>query len=162
MGASFLFSLFSADVFCHPVLHPAKKMKHFEEYWDLEEQEAVLDLVKKVVWYFLLKFHSTQVWLKVTFEMTVLECYEKLYSSTIIPKKKSWAPAGKKRNHYLSDSDSEPEPQAPVMMSNWESEFNWYISTEEVVPEGMGVVEWWGVCIYSFLSSLSWHLHNLS
>ena len=72
MGVFFLFSLFGADVFCHPVLHLAKKMKHFKEHWDLEEREAILDLVKKVVWYFLLKFHSTQVWLKLTFKMTVL------------------------------------------------------------------------------------------
>ena len=55
------------------------------------------------------------------------------------------------RRRLSTDSDSEVAKTVPQAMpvSNWESEFNGYINTKEVVPEGMTMVEWWGVRVYS-------------
>lgn len=49
------------------------------------------------------------------------------------------------------DTDSEGEddenggsdPSKP-----WMAEFQRYMNTHDLVPEGMSIVEWWGVCIF--------------
>jgi hypothetical protein len=32
----------------------------------------------------------------------------------------------------------------------WLDKWNTYVNTNEVVPEGMGIVHWWGVCLPLF------------
>jgi len=42
------------------------------------------------------------------------------------------------------DSDGEAAPSDPT--KPWLTEFNLYATTHESVPDGMGIVRWWGVC----------------
>ena len=69
---------------------------------------------------------------------------------TSAPMKKG-SQARRRRRDRNNNSDSEDlvddhassDPSKP-----WLKEWNLYLQTHEVVPEGMGIVEWWGVCVY--------------
>lgn len=69
--------------------------------------------------------------------------------TTSAPKKGSQA--RRRRRDHDNDSDSEgrvndhpsSDPSKP-----WLEEWNLYLQTHEVVPEGLGIVEWWGVCVF--------------
>ena len=39
----------------------------------------------------------------------------------------------------------------------WLAEFNRYLNTHDILPEGMTVVKWWGVCNVRFLVSSCAH-----
>lgn len=55
-------------------------------------------------------------------------------------------------NHLnIDDTDSDSDDGANEMVdpSNpWLDEWNTYFNVNEVVPEGMGVVQWWGVRLF--------------
>jgi hypothetical protein len=53
-----------------------------------------------------------------------------------------------RRNIDDTDSDSEMEVAAGDPMKPWLHEWNTYIQTHEIIPEGMGIVRWWGVCTF--------------
>jgi len=57
----------------------------------------------------------------------------------------------KKSRHNIDDTDSEIEVAAVDPMKPWLDEWNTYIQTHEIIPEGMGLVRWWGVRIFSNL-----------
>ena len=49
----------------------------------------------------------------------------------------------------IDDTDSESDDgsnKAVDPSRPWLDEWNMYFNTHEVVPEGMGIVRWWGVC----------------
>jgi hypothetical protein len=49
----------------------------------------------------------------------------------------------------IDDTDSESDNggnEAVDPSRPWLDEWNTYFNTHEVVPEGMGIVRWWGVC----------------
>ena len=59
---------------------------------------------------------------------------------------------GRKKSHCHNiddtDSESETEMTAADPTKPWLNEWNTYIQTHEIIPEGMGIVRWWGVCIF--------------
>ena len=56
-------------------------------------------------------------------------------------------PASAQDSDYdMSDDDN----SAGDLMKPWLAEYQRYINTRDVVPEGMSLVEWWGVSLKSF------------
>jgi hypothetical protein len=57
-----------------------------------------------------------------------------------------------------SSDDEHPAAPTPISMPSeepWRREFNRYIKGEDELPEGMPLVQWWGVCIpYSHRTKL--------
>jgi hypothetical protein len=46
-----------------------------------------------------------------------------------------------------TDSENNDDSDETIDLSRpWLNEWNAYFNTHDVVPEGMGVVRWWGVC----------------
>ncbi|KAG6839805.1 hypothetical protein C0991_011517, partial [Blastosporella zonata] len=44
----------------------------------------------------------------------------------------------------LEDLDSNLDtPNDPDQL--WKDEFQWYLNTNDVLPDGMTIVEWWGI-----------------
>jgi hypothetical protein len=50
-----------------------------------------------------------------------------------------------RRNIDDTDSESEMEVGSADPTKPWLHEWNTYIQTHEMIPEGMGIVRWWGV-----------------
>ena len=56
----------------------------------------------------------------------------------------------------MSDDEGGGDSEKP-----WLAEFNRYLNTHDVLPEGMTVVKWWGVCnIFFFLNLLVAYTHS--
>ena len=51
-----------------------------------------------------------------------------------------------------SSSDDDDSPQVANMADTYLEEWNAYINTNEVVPDGMGTVQWWGVRVISLFT----------
>ena len=52
-----------------------------------------------------------------------------------------------------SSDDEHPAVPTPIpvpLEARWKREFNRYLKGEDELPEGMPLVQWWGVCILSF------------
>ena len=64
----------------------------------------------------------------------------------------------------IDDTDSEDDSnsnQAAIILANvWVDEWQVYLNTNEDIPNGLGIVHWWGVCSVS-LSILSTHFTNV-
>jgi hypothetical protein len=45
-----------------------------------------------------------------------------------------------------SESDEDGDPGSP-----WLNEWTTYLNSNEVIPEGMGMVQWWGVRVFFLL-----------
>jgi hypothetical protein len=71
---------------------------------------------------------------------------------TPTPATKGWKAAKKSRRRNNDDTDSETEEAVTVAdpTKPWLIEWNMYIQTHEAIPEGMGMVRWWGVSIQVF------------
>ena len=69
--------------------------------------------------------------------------------------KRTLASIKKQRRQNVDDTESEAEGDngEPIDAERpWLSEWNCYEKTHEAVPEGMGIVRWWGVCWFKFLN----------
>ena len=59
----------------------------------------------------------------------------------------------------IDDTDSESDDddtKASDPSKPWLDKWNTYFHTLEVVPDGMGIVRWWGVCtLYSLVNLVS-------
>jgi hypothetical protein len=49
---------------------------------------------------------------------------------------------------YTSDEDDDDSASTPAEIAEpWRREFNQYLNGSDEVPNGMSIVQWWGVCI---------------
>ena len=49
---------------------------------------------------------------------------------------------------YTSDEDDDDSTSTPTEIAEpWWHEFNQYLNGSDEVPNGMSIVQWWGVCI---------------
>jgi hypothetical protein len=58
--------------------------------------------------------------------------------------------AKQKKTHSLlhdSNLDKSDDDVGDTLLPPWMIEFKHYIDTNNIIPPGMTVVEWWGVCI---------------
>jgi len=83
-----------------------------------------------------------------------IERYESLNQTTTIQQpsqsqsKRSFASTGKQPRQNVDDTDSEEEGhngEVHDAARPWFAEWNRYEKTREAVPDGMGIVRWWGV-----------------
>jgi hypothetical protein len=60
--------------------------------------------------------------------------------------------SSKPRRYNTDDTDSESDndnyQQAADQTNGWIEEWKLYLNTFEVMPDNMGIVHWWGVCLY--------------
>jgi hypothetical protein len=61
-------------------------------------------------------------------------------------------PTKKQKTHNLlrdldsNDSDSDDISDDEASGAPWLVEYEWYMNTNDIIPPGMTVVAWWGVC----------------
>ena len=49
---------------------------------------------------------------------------------------------------YTSDEDDDDSVSTPTEIAEpWRRKFNQYLNGSDEVPNGMSIVQWWGVCI---------------
>jgi len=89
-----------------------------------------------------------------------MERFNKLRQSPLTPPSAPLKNSKKKKSSNVDDTDSEADdddaatPQGTA--DPWLQEWTLYKTTHEVVPDGMGIVEWWGVRqSISFICSFS-------
>ncbi|KAG6863443.1 hypothetical protein C0991_005755, partial [Blastosporella zonata] len=114
------------------VLDPSTKMTHFAKHWDKQLQDDIQDSAEKIF----------------------KEQYQDLFGSSGAPR-----PVLKAKNSKISrllaelsdDSDSDDGNEVPVSSvadgdssKPWLCEFNQYLDSIDIVPEGMTLPAWWG------------------
>jgi hypothetical protein len=84
------------------------------------------------------------------FPIQFIERYKLLHEATSATRQVT-ATHGRKSSqrsrHNIDDTDSESEMEVASAdpTKSWLHEWNTYIQTHEMIPEGMGIVRWWGV-----------------
>jgi len=64
--------------------------------------------------------------------------------------------SSQRSRHNIDDTDSESEMEVDTVdpTKPYLHEWNTYLLTHEIIPEGMGLVRWWGVSVFwSFMTS---------
>lgn len=54
------------------------------------------------------------------------------------------------QRHLETDSEAESDDEAASQTdpsTRWKVEFQRYLDTHDLVPNGMNIVHWWGVCL---------------
>jgi hypothetical protein len=130
------------------VLHPRRKLKYFKKNWSNELVEDIKDLAETIVSFF------PQSEIQVANHGQFKQRYEQMHSNT---------PSGRRveRDDVDGSSGSDTDSDTEIDTARlWLGEFNRYFHTHDVVPEGMSIVEWWGVsvCILfiCYVSDLNW------
>lgn len=79
------------------------------------------------------------------------ECYEQLQTADTLSSKSSTTRVSEQQKTHgllrLTDSDESDDAVDNALLPPWMIEFKRYIDTNDIIPPGMTVVEWWGVCI---------------
>ena len=90
-----------------------------------------------------------------TIAFKFIEQYESLNQTTNVEcpsqsqSKRSFPATGKQPRQNVDDTDSEEEGHSGEVHDvarPWFAEWNRYEKTHEAIPDGMGIVCWWGVC----------------
>ncbi|KAG6901222.1 hypothetical protein C0995_015084 [Termitomyces sp. Mi166 len=121
------------------VLHPTCKMIHFKKHWDSNLQNEVLTLIENVSQ---LSIFTVQGVLSISTISTFLQFF---FMSEPPPKKRRisstllWSYDTDSEDSD-SDIDNSNDPSQP-----WMDEFRWYLNTNDILPDGMTIVEWWGI-----------------
>jgi hypothetical protein len=123
-------------------------MAHFEKHWDAELQKEVLTLARNAVCCFSRVVDNSQSSLTST---KFKERYEQLQTADALSSKSSTTHVSKRqKTHGLlrdNDSDESDDNVGDSLSPSWMIEFKCYIDTNDLIPPGMTVVEWWGVRI---------------
>ena len=134
------------------VLHPERKMHHFDKNWDKELREDVLELGREAVCWCgccrqCINFTNWQF----------RNCYDQLQvSNSMSSKASTMHPIKRQRTQgLLRDTDLDSGGDNNFSTSEfssdpWAVEFEQYISTNDIIPSGMTVVAWWGVRTVTF------------
>jgi len=135
-----------------PVVNPEKKLSHFKKYWKKEEYDEVVKLIEAKVCipclHFVFSLNSMTQF---------IECYEFLHhtmppSEQSKKSKKSCKVDGLIRDNIETDSEYEgDEEEDPLsdLTKPWRGEFLRFLNAKDVIPENVGIVEWWGVSVFS-------------
>ena len=122
-------------------------MAHFEKHWNAELQQEVLTLAWNVVCHFS-RVDNLQSSLTLS---KFKEHYEQLQAADALFSKLSTTHVAKQqKTHGLlhdTDSDELDDDVDDALLPLWMIEFKCYIDTNDIIPPGMVVVEWWGVRI---------------
>ncbi|KAH9063531.1 hypothetical protein EDB87DRAFT_199265 [Lactarius vividus] len=109
------------------VLNPSSKMRHFKKYWDPD----LLSEVENIV------------------QMRFLQKYNELreHAATISAHDRKPSSSNNFRRLNIDDTDSESDEDSEDVDPDrlWLNEWTAYLNSNEVVPEEMGTVHWWGV-----------------
>ena len=68
-------------------------------------------------------------------------------ATTAVPRGRKARKRSHRRNYDDTDSETEDDITVADPTKPWLTEWNMYIQTREAIPEGMGLVRWWGVRI---------------
>ena len=122
-------------------------MAHFEKHWNAELQQEVLTLAQNAVCHFG-RVDNLQSSLTLS---KFKERYEQLQATDALSSKSSTTHVAKRqKTHGLlcdTDSDESDDDVDDTLLPLWMIEFKRYIDTNDIIPPGMMVVEWWGVHI---------------
>jgi hAT family protein len=115
-------------------------MRYFKKNWPALLQEEVVTMAEKIVSQYNLSSsdHSDSF-------IQFKERYEHVYS---IASAAAGPPKSTEDSEWDMSDESEGDLEKP-----WLAEFNRYLNTHDILPEGMTVVKWWGVCNVRFLVS---------
>ena len=135
-----------------PVVNPEKKLSHFRKYWKKEEYDEVLKLIEAKVCISSLLFV-----LSLNLMTQFIERYEFLHcmapsSDQSKKTKKSHKVDGLIRDNIETDSEYEGDEEDDPLSDPtkpWRGEFLRFLNAKDVIPENMGIVEWWGVSVLS-------------
>jgi hypothetical protein len=105
-------------------------MSHFKKYWAKDTHKAVLNTIQKKVCHLSI-------------------CNQGLAAPanpSRVAKKKSHVDKLVRR-HLETDSEAEDDDEVSEDPNKpWKAEFDRYMDTHDIVPDGMSIVHWWGVC----------------
>ncbi|PPQ83822.1 hypothetical protein CVT24_012453 [Panaeolus cyanescens] len=124
-------------------LDPRKKFAHFERNWGGDLTEDVESTVRSK---FIERYNALNTSTSSTSPNTSRPRPSSIRASAH-PRKRRIQLAS------LSDdeSDSDPITRAPSNpLEPWRTEWDSYLNTHEVVPNDMGIVEWWGLNVYRY------------
>ena len=148
------------------MLNPKKKMGHFKKNWASSLVTEVEELVKKHVRSFMHRDSRYALQHSVAHLFQFLERYNehnKKYNSMTTQTRKTMPPSSKPGRCNVDDTDSESDGddcQQVDATNSWIDEWKLYIDTNEVVPDEMGIVRWWGVRIsFSCYNTLIQYLY---
>ncbi|KAG6851447.1 hypothetical protein C0991_009084, partial [Blastosporella zonata] len=118
----------SADSKAHIMaiaLHPGQKLSHFKKHWDQELQEEVVNLLQKL------------------FKKAYQVLHQCQSTAEMMPPRKKNKVTGTLLCHNVSNSeDLDLEDDTPADPAKpWLSEFQQYLDTNDIVPDGMSIVK---------------------
>jgi hypothetical protein len=131
-----------------PVVNLEKKLSHFKKYWKKEEYDEVMKLIEAKVCIASLHFVFS-----LNSMTQFIERYEFLHRTTppseqSTQTKKSHNVDGLIRDNIETDSEYEGDEEEDPLSDPtkpWRGEFLRFLNAKDVIPEDMGIVEWWGV-----------------
>lgn len=120
-------------------------MKYFKKNWSAPLQKEVKTMAEKIVSHiFNYLFPSKRFESDLIIHVQFKERYEYVNSIANI--------AADPLLKLTEDSDWDMSDEGEGDTDKpWLAEFNRYLNTHDVLPEGMTIVEWWGVCNVFFL-----------
>lgn len=109
------------------VLNPSSKMRHFKKYWD---PDLLLEVEHIVQMRFIQKYNDLRK-----------------HAATIFTHDRKPSSSNNPRRLNIDDTDSESDEDSEDVDPDrlWLNEWSAYLNSDEVVPEGMGTVHWWGI-----------------
>ena len=120
------------------VLHPRRKMKYFKKNWSADLQEDVARMVEDIL--------CSSYWYQFIWEPNCIQFKERYEAMNHLSDTATFPTSTLDTSSDYNMSDDDSDPTKP-----WLAEFECYLMTHDVVPEVMSIVEWWGVCLMSFL-----------
>ncbi|KAG6914152.1 hypothetical protein DXG01_002077 [Tephrocybe rancida] len=121
----------SADSTVHIMtmaLHLTCKLSHFKKHWDAHLQDEVVELILKKFEERYRALHANDA------QMSEPPCKKRKTAGTLL------------RVSDTDSDDSDDEEDTPNDPTKpWMTEFRRYLDTNDLVLEGMPVVEWWGI-----------------
>ncbi|KAF9031028.1 hypothetical protein BJ165DRAFT_870717 [Panaeolus papilionaceus] len=134
----------SAHIVCM-ALDPEKKFTHFEKSWGYSLTEEVKETVKTKFIERYNQLHCKPLPSHVSSGSSppLISNSTSRSASVSVPKPR----LGKRRVNIsnLSDDESAPDSSSSASAEPWRSEWDSYLTTREIIPDGMGIVQWWGV-----------------
>ena len=132
------------------VLNPKKKMAHFTKHWPPELFEEVESVVRERV--------SPSTSIRLCMLLTVLHFSLKFVERYKVRNANEQgqvkhacrvaAPSSKLGHRNVDDTDSSSDDEDYLQASstvNYLEEWNLYLNTNEIMPDDIGIVGWWGV-----------------
>ena len=159
----FLVCFMSANP-CVIVLDPMKKMSHFHKHWPSHLVHDVEEAIQIRVWYFaqyIVLLPKTDI-----FDLKFLKCFNVLQNKPYVKSVHicktpvTYKPTCPNINDTNTEDDSDCSEAATIPANAGMDEWQAYLSAIEELPDGLGIVQWWGVCGIP-LSAISTQFTNI-